>query len=36
VHTYAKMWIATKAYWNLTAQPAEKAALQNMLSTCSG
>jgi hypothetical protein len=32
--TYAKMWIATKSYWNLSAQSAEKTALQNMLNTC--
>jgi hypothetical protein len=32
--TYAKMWIATKSYWGLTAQSAEKTALQGMLNTC--
>ncbi|MBN1170895.1 MAG: HNH endonuclease [Micromonosporaceae bacterium] len=33
--TYAKMWIATKHYWALTPQSAEKTALQTMLNTCS-
>ncbi len=32
--TYAKMWIAVKAYWRLALQPAEKTALQNSLSAC--
>jgi hypothetical protein len=32
--TYAKMWIATKSYWGLTAQSSEKTALQAMLGTC--
>jgi hypothetical protein len=32
--TYAKMWIATKSYWGLAAQSAEKSALQGMLNTC--
>lgn len=32
--TYAKMWIRTKYRWNLTVQPAERAALQSMLNTC--
>jgi hypothetical protein len=33
--TYSRMWIATKHHWNLTVQTSEKAALQNMLDTCS-
>ncbi|GIF08978.1 hypothetical protein Asi03nite_65160 [Actinoplanes siamensis] len=32
--TYAKMWIAVKSYWQLTAQASEKTALQTMLNTC--
>ncbi len=32
--TYAKMWIATKYYWNLTLQSSEKLALQSLLNTC--
>ena len=32
--TYAKMWIRSKYYWGLTAQPAEKSALQDMLQSC--
>ncbi|WP_253773528.1 HNH endonuclease family protein [Goodfellowiella coeruleoviolacea] len=32
--TYAKMWIHTKYYWDLTLQSAEKSALQTMLNTC--
>jgi len=33
--TYAKMWIASKYYWGLSLQSAEKTALQSMLNTCS-
>jgi hypothetical protein len=32
--TYAKMWIASKHYWGLRLQSAEKSALQTMLNTC--
>lgn len=32
--TYSKMWITVKYSWNLTIQPTEKSALQNMLNTC--
>jgi hypothetical protein len=32
---YAKMWIHTKARWDLTVDSAEKSALQPMLDTCS-
>jgi hypothetical protein len=32
---YAKMWIAVKYYWGLTAQSSERTALQTMLNTCS-
>lgn len=32
---YAKWWIHTKYRWGLHLQPSEKAALENMLSTCS-
>lgn len=32
--TYAKSWIATKAYWALKLQSAEKTALTTMLNTC--
>jgi hypothetical protein len=32
--TYAKMWVFTKDYYDLTAQSAEKAALTEMLGTC--
>ena len=31
---YAQRWIAVKAYWQLTATQAEKAALADMLGTC--
>lgn len=31
---YAKMWIHTKYYWELTLQAAEKDALRDMLATC--
>jgi hypothetical protein len=33
--TYSKMWIASKSYWGLKLQSAEKSALQSMLNTCS-
>lgn len=33
--TYSKMWITTKHHWGLTVQASEKAALQDMLDTCS-
>ncbi|RJQ76546.1 HNH endonuclease [Pseudonocardiaceae bacterium YIM PH 21723] len=33
--TYAKMWVTVKNYYGLTAQPAEKSALQSMLNSCS-
>jgi hypothetical protein len=33
--TYAKDWITVKTYWKLTVTTAEKAALQDMLQTCS-
>jgi len=33
--TYSKMWIRTKYHWSLKFQSSEKAALQNMLNTCS-
>ena len=32
--TYAREWIGSKHAWDLTLQPAEKSALQSMLSTC--
>lgn len=32
---YAKMWIHTKARWDLTVDAAEKSALQPLLDTCS-
>jgi hypothetical protein len=32
---YAKMWIHTKATWDLSVDSAEKAALQPLLDTCS-
>jgi hypothetical protein len=32
--TYSKMWIASKYYWGLRLQSAERTALQSMLSTC--
>jgi Protein of unknown function (DUF1524) len=32
--TYAKMWIAVKSFYAMTAQASEKSALQNMLNTC--
>ncbi|RZU53973.1 uncharacterized protein DUF1524 [Krasilnikovia cinnamomea] len=32
--TYAKMWIAVKYHWSLTAQASEAGALQTMLDTC--
>ncbi|WP_082221073.1 HNH endonuclease family protein [Luteipulveratus halotolerans] len=32
--TYAKMWIASKYQWGLTAQQAEVTALNNLLATC--
>ncbi|BFU45211.1 HNH endonuclease family protein [Krasilnikovia sp. MM14-A1004] len=32
--TYARMWIAVKYYWDLTAQAGEVGALQDMLDTC--
>jgi hypothetical protein len=33
--TYAKDWVTVKAYWKLTVTAAEKAALLDMLVTCS-
>ncbi|RZQ61703.1 HNH endonuclease family protein [Amycolatopsis suaedae] len=33
--TYAKVWIRSKHHWGLTAQTAEKSALQSALNTCS-
>jgi hypothetical protein len=32
--TYSKIWIASKSAWALRLQPAEKSALQGLLSTC--
>jgi hypothetical protein len=32
--TYARAWIQTKWYWNLTVDSAEKSALTSMLGTC--
>lgn len=32
--TYAKMWVHTKARWDLKLQSAEKTALNSMLATC--
>ncbi|MBW4715643.1 HNH endonuclease family protein [Saccharothrix obliqua] len=32
--TYAKMWVRTKYRWGLTADAAEKSALQSMLGRC--
>jgi hypothetical protein len=32
--TYAQGWVAVKAKWHLTADPAEIAALRNMLAGC--
>jgi hypothetical protein len=34
--TYATDWISIKVTWNLTADPAEAAALRGMLDTCPG
>ncbi|WP_067700357.1 HNH endonuclease family protein [Nocardia jejuensis] len=31
---YARRWVAVKARWDLTVQPTEKSALQDMLATC--
>jgi hypothetical protein len=33
--TYATDWVTVKAYWKLTVTTAEKAALLDMLATCS-
>jgi hypothetical protein len=33
--TYAQNWVAVKAYWALSVTAAEKAALAEMLGTCS-
>jgi hypothetical protein len=32
--TYARDWITVKAYWKLNVTTAEKAALNDMLGTC--
>lgn len=32
--TYARLWIGSKHAWGLSLQPAEKSALQSMLSSC--
>ncbi|RAS68319.1 uncharacterized protein DUF1524 [Lentzea atacamensis] len=34
--TYAKMWVRTKDYYDLTVQQSEKDALTTMLGTCNG
>jgi hypothetical protein len=33
--TYSKLWIGSKHAWSLRMQPAEKSAVQSLLSTCS-
>ena len=33
---YARRWIWIKSDWQLTINPAEKAALNEMLGTCGG
>jgi hypothetical protein len=33
--TYATDWVTVKSYWKLTVTSAEKAALLDMLTTCS-
>jgi hypothetical protein len=33
--SYARSWIAVKAYWRLSVTADEKAALAQMLGTCS-
>ncbi|MFC5802311.1 HNH endonuclease family protein [Streptomyces formicae] len=32
--TYARMWVHTKYYWNMTVDSAEKSALQSILNGC--
>ncbi|MGW7367883.1 HNH endonuclease family protein [Streptomyces sp. NPDC054841] len=32
--TYARMWVHTKYYWNLSVDSAEKSALQSILNGC--